>query len=176
MQSPVDLTILPPHAIWELALRLGVAAGVGALIGLNRELHDKPAGVRTHALVATGSALLMMVTLSLTIADGHPDANAVSRTLQGIVTGIGFLGGGVILRDASKEKISGLTTAATIWITSALGIVCALGFWRLVVVAIVVTFAILLLGGPIEAIARRILPGTSAAERRMSEGKRESRD
>jgi putative Mg2+ transporter-C (MgtC) family protein len=172
IQTSGDL-MLPPHAVWELALRLGVAAIVGALIGLNRELRDKPAGVRTHALVALGSALLMLVTVSLTVADGRPDANAVSRTVQGIVTGIGFLGGGVILRDAAQEKVSGLTTAATIWMTSALGIVCAMGFWRLVLVAVVLTFAILLLGGPIESGARRLMPGSRAAHAARTEGDRE---
>jgi putative Mg2+ transporter-C (MgtC) family protein len=142
--------------MWELALRLGGATIIGGLIGLNRELRDKPAGLRTHALVALGSALLMLVTVSLTVSDGRADPDAVSRTLQGIVTGIGFLGGGVILRNAEREVVRGLTTAASIWVTAALGIVCAVGLWRLVIVATLLAIVVLTFGVALENFVHRV--------------------
>jgi len=94
----------------ETALRLGAALLVGALFGLNRELHGKPAGLRTHALVTLGAATA--TALILRTVDGHfiTDANAVSRVVQGILTGVGFLGAGVILRDPAGH-VTGVTTA-----------------------------------------------------------------
>src|SRR3954468_9344876 len=81
----------------EVARRLGIAVLVGAAIGTNRELHDKPAGMRTHALVALGAALLTVGGVLLETSHGGGDA--ASRVIQGIITGVGFIGGGVILRN-----------------------------------------------------------------------------
>ena len=102
---------------------------VGALLGLERERRGKPAGLRTVALVALGSAVFV-----LTAGDGHV-SDATSRVIQGIVTGIGFLGAGTIIRGETEESVKGLTTAASIWLAAASGIACALAQWPLVITA-----------------------------------------
>lgn len=130
--------------ILEISLRLVVATLVGGVVGLNRDLHGKPTGVRTMGLVELGSALIVV---AAELVGGNGDA---TRAIQGIVTGIGFLGAGVIFKDLSSDRIHGLTTAATIWLTAALGVTCGLGFWVLVSVATGLSFVILLFGGPIE--------------------------
>ena len=89
-------------------LRLLLATLLGAAIGVNRELRQKPAGLRTHALVALGAALFTIVGLALTAFGGTRDPNAMSRLVQGIVTGVGFIGGGVILRRDDSKGIHGL--------------------------------------------------------------------
>ena len=111
-------------------LRLGAAVAVGALIGLDRELRRKPAGLRTLALVALGSAVFILETIDPTRA-GYTDAT--SRVVQGIVTGVGFLGAGSIMRGASDDSVRGLTTAASIWLAAASGIACGLANWPLVI-------------------------------------------
>jgi putative Mg2+ transporter-C (MgtC) family protein len=108
----------------EITIRLGVAALASAALGLNRDLHGKPTGVRTLALVGLASALIV-------IAVGHGE-DAVSRVMQGIVTGIGFLGAGAIIRGTGEETVRGLTTAASIWLAAATGIACGLANWALV--------------------------------------------
>jgi len=97
----------------EIAVRLGAALILGSAVGLNRDLHGKPAGVRTHALVSLGSAVAVIISLGLPGEVKSMDPNAISRVLQGILTGIGFLGAGVILRNPTGH-VTGLTTAATI--------------------------------------------------------------
>jgi putative Mg2+ transporter-C (MgtC) family protein len=136
--------------IAEIVLRLGAAMLVGAALGLNRDLHSKPTGVRTLGLVGLGSALAVMA-----VSDsGSPDA--LSRVIQGIVTGIGFLGAGVIVRAPEGYRIHGLTTAACTWLTACLGAVCGAAQWSMFIVSIPLMFALLIFGGPIEkAIHRR---------------------
>ena len=138
----------------EIALRLGAALVLGGGIGLNRELHGQPAGLRTHALVTLGAAVGTLVALRSPDASMAIDPNAASRIVQGILTGIGFLGAGVILRD-SLGHVSGLTTAATIWICAVLGIVCGLGYWFILTIAVVLTLIALFFGKPIERLAER---------------------
>jgi putative Mg2+ transporter-C (MgtC) family protein len=139
----------------ETALRLGAALIVGAIFGLNRELHGKPAGLRTHALVTLGAATA--TALILRAPDGHlvTDSNAISRVVQGILTGVGFLGAGVILRDPAGH-VTGLTTAATVWMCAVLGIVCGLGCWLILGITFVLTTVTLLSGRPLERLAERI--------------------
>ena len=137
----------------DIAIRLTAATLAGAVIGLNRDLHGKPAGVRTHGLVALGAAVSTLLVVELT-PGGVVDSNSVSRVVQGIITGIGFLGAGVILRDAAGH-VSGLTTAATIWICAALGGLCGLGSWRLLLVSLALVLLILWAGGPVEQLAER---------------------
>ncbi len=108
----------------KIAIRLIAAALAGGLIGLEREKVGKAAGLRTHMLVTIGVALFIIVP----VTQGAGDAD-VSRVIQGIVTGIGFLGGGAILKLSQEKEIHGLTTAAGIWLASAIGI--AIGFGRL---------------------------------------------
>jgi putative Mg2+ transporter-C (MgtC) family protein len=141
----------------EIVLRLGIAAVVGGAIGLNRELHGKPTGIRTLALVGIGAALAVMASIDLTAADGGRDLNAASRVIQGVLVGIGFLGAGVIVRSDGTH-IQGLTTAACIWLTATVGILCGLGAWRPLVVALPCAFVILVAGVPAEKALHRWFP------------------
>lgn len=140
----------------EIALRLGAAVLLGSIIGLNRNLHGKAAGIRTHGLVSLGAAVAVIVSLGLPGQSKSMDANAISRVLQGTLTGIGFLGAGVILRDPTGH-VAGLTTAATIWICAVLGVACGLAYWTLLGIAFGLTILLLALGGPIEFIGERLL-------------------
>jgi putative Mg2+ transporter-C (MgtC) family protein len=139
----------------EIVLRLGAALVLGSSIGLNRELHGKAAGLRTHALVCLGASLATLVTLAGRDGAAPIDSNATGRVVQGIMTGIGFLGAGVILRDPNGH-VTGLTTAATIWICAVLGIVCGLGYWFILAVALALTVLILWVGRPMELLAERV--------------------
>lgn len=139
-----------------IALRLGTATGVGAAIGLNRHLRHHPAGLRTHAVVSLGAALATLLALSLT--DNLPDlAAAVTRTMQGILTGIGFVGAGVVLHRNDAVGVHGLTTAASIWLVAILGIACGAGLMVPVVVVVVLVFLVFMLGGPVERFCFRVL-------------------
>ena len=102
---------MPVDFVWRLLL----AAGLGAVIGLEREYRQKPAGLRTNILIALGSALFTILSISMTAGIGD-----TSRVAGQIVTGIGFLGGGAILRN--RDTVHGMTTAATIWVNAAIGI------------------------------------------------------
>ena len=104
-------------SVLEILLRLGLALLAGIVLGLNRWMHHKSAGIRTQSLVALGSALVMLLIGSYPGAD----AQAGSRVLQGLITGIGFLGAGVIIRQDQSPTVHGLTTAASIWACAILG-------------------------------------------------------
>jgi putative Mg2+ transporter-C (MgtC) family protein len=144
----------------EVFLRLGVATLIGCAIGLNRDLRGKPAGVRTHSLVALGASLLTVATLSLCLVNKAVDYAAVSRVVQGLITGIGFLGAGVILRNDQERVVYGLTTAASIWLACCFGIACGLGQILTAFLALLLAFMVLILGGPLERIVHRLLnPG-----------------
>jgi putative Mg2+ transporter-C (MgtC) family protein len=147
----------------ETALRLGAALLLGGVLGLNRELHGKPAGLRTHALVSLGAAVATIVVLRTPNGSLAIDQNAIGRVVQGILTGIGFLGAGVILRDPAGH-VTGLTTAATIWICAVLGIVCGLGYWYVLAVTIGLTAVTLLFGRPAERLAERLFKKRREAE------------
>ena len=141
--------------IEEAALRLGAALILGSLLGVNRELHGKPAGLRTHALVCLGAAVATIIVLRSPNGSLAADQNAMSRVVQGILTGVGFLGAGVILRDPAGH-VTGLTTAATVWMCAVLGIVCGLGYWGILGITAILTTLVLLLGRPLERLAERI--------------------
>jgi putative Mg2+ transporter-C (MgtC) family protein len=136
----------------EIWLRLGAATLIGAALGFNRELRDKPAGLRTHALVALGSCLTTIVSIQLATSGTTMDPSAVTRAVQGIITGIGFLGGGVILRSEKAPRVQGLTTAATIWIVAALGIACGAGQWETAVIGLAFALAVLVVGALIARV------------------------
>jgi putative Mg2+ transporter-C (MgtC) family protein len=137
----------------ELILRLLAATLIGSAIGLNRDLHGKPTGVRTLSLVGLGSALAVMASFDFASGDIR-DWNALSRAIQGVITGIGFLGAGVIVRQVEGTRIHGITTAACIWLTACLGIVCGIGAWRPVIVAGPIIIIVLVFGGPFEKAIR----------------------
>jgi putative Mg2+ transporter-C (MgtC) family protein len=144
----------------DLALRLLLATVIGALIGLNRNSHGKPAGLRTHALVALGSALIVAVCGGLPGADSLHSAEEQSRAIQGLITGVGFLGAGVILHSSGEKRIHGLTTAAAIWIAALLGAGCGTGAFTPVLIASALLCLILGYGGSLErALHRRLHPG-----------------
>jgi putative Mg2+ transporter-C (MgtC) family protein len=133
---------------WEIVLRLGVALGVGAVIGMERSYSGRAAGFRTHALVCVSTALLMLVTSFESWIDreflGSLQGRLVldpTRMAQGIMTGIGFLGAGAILK--SGYSIQGLTTAASVWITAALGILAGVGFFLPVALGTAITLGVL---------------------------------
>ena len=141
----------------EIVLRLGVATIIGSVLGLNREIRGKPAGMRTHALVALGTALVTLTGIVLAGHDGEFDSNSVSRVIQGIVAGIGFLGGGTILKSDTGEQISGLTTAASLWVVACLGIACGVGLWAMALVALGLALLVLILGEKVEQVLHRLL-------------------
>ena len=132
----------------EIAMRLVVATLIGSGLGLDRELRHRPAGLKTHALVALGSALVTAATASITDLH-HPDMTALTRVIQGVIAGIGFLGGGAILKS-SDEMVRGLTTAASIWVAAALGIVCGIGEFAVALIALAIALIVLVFGNAIE--------------------------
>jgi putative Mg2+ transporter-C (MgtC) family protein len=113
----------------DVFLRLGAAVLAGALIGFDREVRNKPAGLRTMALVALGSAVFVVATASAATVD------SASRVVQGVITGVGFLGAGSIIRGRTEESVRGLTTAASIWLAAAVGVACGLALWSIVLIS-----------------------------------------
>jgi putative Mg2+ transporter-C (MgtC) family protein len=141
----------------EIVLRLGVATLAGGLIGLDRDLHGKPIGLKTLGLV--GLATAMVVVLTNFSGDPAKISDAASRVMQGILTGIGFLGAGVIVHAQHHFRVHGLTSAACTWLTACVGIVCGVGQWRIVVVALAIAFALLIIGRQLERWLHRVLGG-----------------
>jgi putative Mg2+ transporter-C (MgtC) family protein len=135
------------HEVFELpewsqflrvSVRLVIAASLGGLLGLEREQWGKPAGLRTHMLVALGAALFTVAPLEAGMSSEH-----LSRIYQGIATGIGFLGAGTIVKGSSEQGIKGLTTAAGIWLTAAVGIAVGSGLLWIPVVGVMLALVIL---------------------------------
>jgi putative Mg2+ transporter-C (MgtC) family protein len=130
--------------IWEMSLRLLAALAAGSAIGYERSYHGRPAGFRTHALVCMASAVLMLVTVYEAHWMRHVVANLQldpTRMAQGIMTGIGFLGAGVIIKEGLSVR--GLTTAASIWITSAIGVLAGIGFYYPLLLSVILTLGVL---------------------------------
>lgn len=148
------------HAVigwWEITLRLGIATLAGAAIGLNRDLHGKPIGLRTLAIVSLASAMVVMVA---DLSDNLPKlSDATSRVIQGILTGIGFLGAGVILRTETHTRVRGLTSAACTFLTACVGVVCGVGQWLVIGIGLTLAFTVLIVGGPLERALHRLLGG-----------------
>ncbi len=130
-------------------MRLATATVFGAVIGIDRDFRDKPTGARTLALVSLGSAVASLAALKAGDSDGF------SRVAQGILTGIGFIGAGVILKRPETGVVEGLTTAAAIWVTSAVGMICALGHWDTALMATVIAVVILLISVPMKRFQSR---------------------
>nr|WP_284701000.1 MgtC/SapB family protein [Rhodoplanes tepidamans] len=143
--------------IAEVLLRLGAATLAGLVLGLNRGIRNKPVGMRTLALVSLGAATVAVGAMQVEGMTGHPDATSrvVQGVIQGIMTGISFIGAGVILHDSDAGKVQGLTTAATVWMSAALGIACGLGGWQTAVVAIAIALFVLVVIHWIERLTGR---------------------
>jgi putative Mg2+ transporter-C (MgtC) family protein len=138
----------------EMTLRLCGATIAGMLIGINRDIHNKPIGMRTLGLVGLGSAIVI---LSGSVYEGlHFGQDAVSRVVQGIMTGLGFLGAGAILRGRDQMQVQGLTTAATVWIAAGLGVTAGLGAWFITIAGTLVTLFLLTYGTRLERRLIRI--------------------
>jgi putative Mg2+ transporter-C (MgtC) family protein len=135
-----ELSQLVPNVpqIVRITVRLVAAMAVGTVIGLQRELTHKSAGLRTHMLVALGTALFVVGA-----AEGGMPAESLARVVQGIATGIGFLGGGAILKLTDRREVHGLTTAAGIWMTAAGSAVAGLG--QITVAFIATVFGLIVL-------------------------------
>jgi len=149
----VDVT--HPAGIADIALRLLMATLIGSGIGLDRELRGKAAGMRTHALVSLGAALIVVVTIRLTPV-GFEHIDAISRAIQGIIVGVGFLGGGAILKTSGPESVQGLTTAASIWVVASLGIACGAGQWIASLIGLILALLILIVGTFVERFFHRV--------------------
>ncbi|MFJ3055032.1 MgtC/SapB family protein [Herbaspirillum sp. NPDC087042] len=134
----------------EIFYRLFIALLIGCAIGIDRNLRGKPTGMKTLGLVALGSALVTMAAMNFALGDQDHSRDAVSRAIQGIITGIGFLGAGVIIHEQKTEKVRGLTTAASIWVTAAVGIVCGAGWWRVALMSTGLILGLFVVGRPIE--------------------------
>jgi len=141
----------------DVARRLLLAAGLGAAIGLEREYMQKPAGLRTNILIALGSALFTIVSTVVGGGGGTPD-----RIAAQVVTGIGFLGGGAILR--SGTTVHGMTTAATIWVNAAIGMAAGAGEYALAAGSTIITLIVLAVLPPIERYFSRRRDRTQEAK------------
>jgi putative Mg2+ transporter-C (MgtC) family protein len=148
----------------EVALRLGLAVIFGLLLGIDREVRGYDAGVRTHMLVALGAAVMTLIAFELydALRTRHQDATGDPlRVIEGVVTAVGFLGGGAIIRG--KGEVQGLTTAANIWLCGAVGLACGAGHY--LIAAITFGFTVTIVTGMY--LVKRWL--TSQAERLKSE-------
>jgi putative Mg2+ transporter-C (MgtC) family protein len=132
----------------DTILRMIAAVIVGGAIGINRDIHGKPTGIRAHALVSLGAAILVISGSGPLIGADHPDA--LSRVIQGIVAGIGFLGAGVILRGDTGLHVYHLVTAASLWVTTGLGVLCGLGEYLVAGAATILVLIVLVGGLPID--------------------------
>ena len=147
-----EAPIHPAIDLGDIAFRLLAAVVVGVIIGIDREWRGKPVGVRTLALTSLGAALVCLTTVHLRALDNDPQAIArvVSGVIEGVMTGIGFIGAGAVIQR--QREIEGLTTAATVWVTAALGIACALASWQVVAVGVGLTLGVLVLLHPLDFI------------------------
>lgn len=132
----------------EILWRLAIAMLLGGSIGINRDLHRKPAGLRVMAMVSVGSALAAMLILTASAKQPTLSYDGLSRVVQGILQGIGFLGAGVIIHG--RNDVHGLTTAASIWLTAVLGVACGLGLWQMCLAVWLVAVFVLTVGRRIE--------------------------
>lgn len=126
--------------VTRILTRLLLAALLGGVLGYEREHKGKAAGIRTHMLVAMGSALFVLVPL----LGGMPPGD-LSRVLQGVIAGVGFLGAGAIVKQRAEENVQGLTTAAGIWMTAAIGVACGMGRESTAVISTLLALVVLAL-------------------------------
>src|SRR5688572_1804333 len=141
----------------RVLVRLGGAMLLGAIAGFQREKAGKPAGLRTHMLVSMGACLFVLVPLQVGMPIGE-----VGRVIQGVAAGIGFVGAGAILKLSQEREIEGLTTAAGIWTTAAVGVAVGLGGFGVAVIGMLLAWLIL---GMLLRIENRIAPDEGARKR-----------
>jgi putative Mg2+ transporter-C (MgtC) family protein len=122
----------------HVLVRLAAAAVLGAVVGFQRERAGKPAGLRTHMLVTLGTAVFV-----LACSGSGMDSDGLSRVIQGVVTGIGFIGAGSILKISAERNVQGLTTAAGVWMTAAVGVAVGLGSLGVALLATLSALAVL---------------------------------
>lgn len=148
---------VPGFDFIDVVARLVAAVGVGMAIGLNRDYAKKPIGMRTLGLVSLGAAIVSISTVHFNNLVDHPDAlsRVVQGVIQGVMTGIGFIGAGVIMRDPNSQTVEGLTTAATVWVTAALGIACGLASWQIVAVSAALALFLLIVVAWLEAVVEK---------------------
>lgn len=147
----------PDWTQWaRMAIRLASALLLAGLLGFERERKRRPAGLRTHMLVALGAALFTIVPVEMGASD-----DAVSRLVQGIAAGIGFLGAGAILKREQPRNVHGLTTAASIWMAAAIGFACGAGWLGLAALGAAMTYLVLSALGRVED---QLLPPSSETE------------
>jgi len=128
-------------SLWlDMVLRLLLAVALGAGIGFQRERAHKAAGLRTHILISLGAALFTVVSIF-----GFSGTVDPSRVAAGVVAGVGFIGAGVIFRGMTGEGVAGLTTAASIWATAAVGLAAGAGLWLIAIIAALITFGVLMI-------------------------------
>lgn len=133
--------------VCDLAMRLLAAAVLGGVLGIERQIHGRWAGLRTHMTVAMGAATFTVLALSVAAEDSRGD---VTRVIQGIAAGIGFLGAGTILKLSDQLEVKGLTTASAIWLTAAVGTAAGLAEFPVAIAATLITLIILALLRPFE--------------------------
>jgi putative Mg2+ transporter-C (MgtC) family protein len=139
----------------RIVIRLLVAAMLGAIIGYQRERVGKPAGLRTHILVASGAAMFMLAA---------PKGDDLSRVIQGVATGVGFIGAGAILKRTDEKEIHGITSAAAIWATAAVGVAAGDGRLGVAIVGVVLMWLVLAV---IVSLERRIAKRVSQDESKL---------
>jgi putative Mg2+ transporter-C (MgtC) family protein len=142
MESVLDKIDL--HSLFPLV----IALALGTVIGIEREVNKKPAGLRTNALICMGAAAFIVIAQRIGL-----NLDAISRMTAGIVTGVGFIGGGAVLRD--RENISGVTTAATIWVVTSIGIACGLHFYDIAVGITIFSLLVLTILSPVDRKIRK---------------------
>lgn len=150
------MEITSPLHFWELAGRLGLAVALGAAVGFDREVHNK-----------LGSALMCAISLGFPGPVTH-DSQMVSRVLQGVIAGIGFVGGGAILRRDDQQDVTGLTTATSIWVVAAIGASTGLGLWQPALLTALLALVILGGGGVMTAIGGRLRRGRGGPPRTVA--------
>ncbi|GMP07192.1 MULTISPECIES: MgtC/SapB family protein [Bradyrhizobium] len=158
----------------EILLRLGTATLAGSAIGLNRDLHGKPIGLKTLGIVGLSTATVVL--LAVQFAEPGKITDATSRVIQGILTGIGFLGAGVIVHESDRFRVRGLTSAACTFLAACLGIACGVGQWKIVLVALAFTFVLLTIGRRVERWLHRALGGKEDPHRAEASPKTSPQD
>ncbi|MFH1077829.1 MAG: MgtC/SapB family protein [Patescibacteria group bacterium] len=133
--------------VQEIVIRLVAATVLSGLIGMEREFRQKPAGIRTNALIGLGSALMTLA--GLFIAEQWPDTTDPSRIASVVVQGIGFIGAGAIIQ--ASGSIRGLTTAATMWVCAGIGILTGFGFYEAALISTIIVLVLLAVFGPLDA-------------------------